>query len=245
MIPKEDLLKANKLALKDYCACLKKSTEARKYLYNRITEKTAKALYVGYAPNYSKGLKNKISNEIGYEAGLLNEKDGKYYEFFYNRIMFPIINNGTIIGFSGRTLKKDDEIKYLNTKATKLFNKSETLYVLDAAKKTIHEKNFVILVEGQFDVLTLIDHGIKNVVASCGTTFKDTHARLLKRWTNRVLICFDADEAGKKAALKAKKILKQSEIRSKIYELPDGHDAASYVKEFGADKLKKIKLKGG
>ena len=243
---KKALLKANKLALQYYLRMLEKSSVAKTYLINRESDKITKEFFVGYADKSDNLIsflnKNNVTTETMLHLGLIGENTDSFYSVFRNRIMFPIINNGNILGFAGRALNKS-KIKYLNSKASLLYDKSKTLYLLDKAKKEIHKRNWVLVVEGYFDITTLHKVGIKNSVAVCGTAFKDQHAKMILRWTKNIFTCFDSDEAGVKAKERTKKIVKQNNMHFKNIPLPIGEDPDSYLRKFGKknfiDLLKK------
>lgn len=244
MLGKSKLSEANLLALKYYMACLDRSKAAKEYLFNRISPGTAKRFSIGYSPQGGLiGWLNhfNVSTEDAKDVGLIkvNILDKTATEFFTKRIVFPLISNKRIIGFAGRTII-NDSIKYLNSKSTVLYDKSGYLYLLDIAKKSIYEHNCCFLVEGYFDVLCMYDHGINNVVATCGTALTPMHARLLRRWTNHVIVCYDGDSAGEAAAKKAASALKLLGIYGGTVSLKDGYDPADYVTAFGADKFNKI-----
>jgi DNA primase len=235
------LVQANKIALKYFIASFHKSKKAKKSAYSRLSKEIVEKFLIGYAP--PTGLIDvfnlkKVKAKDAYKVGLVgkNIEDGTYYEVFRDRLIFPLIQNNILIGFSGRTLN-NNKSKYINSKSSPLYNKSETLYCLDPSKKNIHKTKKCFLVEGQFDVLGLFQSNIKNVVASCGTAFKKEHARLIKRWANIVYICFDGDTAGKLAAKKAKRIIKNEKMEVHIINLPNIHDAFSYIKEKGNKKF--------
>ena len=242
MNEKQKLLQANKIALQYFCKSLDKSEKAKKYLFNRLSKNIIKKFYLGYAPK--RGLvhflkKKYIKLETAVEAGLLNidKNDPDYvYETFTNRAMFPVFNNGHVVGFGGRTLI-DHDIKYINSRATLLYNKGEILYLLDYAKKHIDRLGYAILVEGYMDVLSLIEKEIPNVVVTCGTACREDHALLLRRWADEVYTCFDGDTAGTEAQIRAAKILKVHTIYGGNMELTKGYDPDDFVKEFGKEKF--------
>lgn len=235
---KNRLLYINKLALKYFCKSLNTAKKPKQYLLNRIGKKTIQKFFVGYNPQ-DYGLierfeKHNITEREALHLGLVNlDKDGNVYETFSKRIVFPIIQGNKVLGFAGRSLAKNPSAKYLNSKATLLYDKSQILYLLDAAKKSIYKKGYTILVEGYFDVLSLYDNGIKNSVACCGTALKKSHAELLKRWTDLVYIAFDGDAAGQKAAKKACKILKNESLDYKNITIPNNLDPDDYVHKYG------------
>lgn len=240
MVSKESLARVNLLALKYFCMSLDKSKDAKSYLRGRIAQGTVQKYYLGYAPKF--GLidhlnKHDVTTEDALELGLIGlNEDDTAYEVFTKRIMFPIIKNNRVVGFGGRTLI-DHPTKYLNSKSSLLYNKSETLYLLDIAKRSIYKKDWAILVEGYFDYLALVESGIPNSVAGCGTAFKERQARLLRRWTDTVYVCYDGDIAGKKATKNARKMLKRHNIFGGVIKLPDGYDPDKFIKKFGNDKF--------
>ncbi len=175
------------------------------------------------------------------ESGLIvKDKKGIFYDRFYGRLMFPIIDvQGRIIGFGGRDLyDKENAAKYLNSPDTKIFNKSYNLYSMNFAKLS-KTKEF-ILVEGYIDVIALYQIGITNVVASLGTAFNERHALTLKKYTNSVIILFDSDEPGVKAALKTIPILTKNGIKPKVLQVPKAKDPDEYIKKFGEKSFKDL-----
>jgi DNA primase len=166
---------------------------------------------------------------------LRNPENGKIYDRFRNRLIFPICNEqGKVVGFSARTIVPDaKEAKYVNSPETPIFKKSRILYGLDKAKDGIREKGFAILCEGQLDVIAMHKGGFKNAAAPQGTAFTEEQARILKRYVNKIIICFDADDAGKKAALRAMEILLSIDVEVFVMSLPDGEDPDSLLKSKG------------
>jgi len=240
MPDKKNLHRANKLTLLYFLKMLKKSETAQKYIKERKITDVSKEFFVGYADksnNLVKFLhKNKVSTADALHLGLIGENEDSFYSVFRNRIMFPIINNKKIIGFAGRVLDGGKN-KYLNSKASNLYDKGKVLYVLDKAKKEIHKRKWALVVEGYTDVITLHKFGIKNVVAVCGTAFKDTHARMLKRWCSTVFTCFDGDKPGQKAADKTEVSLKRNSMKCKNIVLPDELDPDEYLNTYGREAL--------
>lgn len=178
------------------------------------------------------------------KAGLamLSEKTGKYFDRFRHRLMIPILNlSGKTIAFGGRTLKKGEPAKYMNSPETELYNKSNILYGLNWAKDDIREKEEVYIVEGYFDLISLWQVGIKNVAASSGTAFTQQQARLLARFANTVYLFFDADSAGKKAALRSVDSLYDAGLEVKIIVAPEGEDPDSIAHRYGSDKIEELK----
>lgn len=170
------------------------------------------------------------------DSGTVNETNGRLSDAQGGRLIFPVINNmGEVIAFGGRVLQKTDFAKYKNTKETLIFNKSKTLYNINLLKKlkktqTIKE---VIMVEGYMDTISLYQAGFKNVVASMGTSLTQEQARLIKRYTNNILISYDGDGAGQKANLRGLDILKNEGLNVKVVPLPEGLDPDDVIKKLG------------
>lgn len=172
------------------------------------------------------------------DSGVINAADNRLFDAQGGRLIFPIINAmGEVVAFGGRVLKKTDSNKYKNTKETMLFNKSKTLYNINLLKKlkktqTIKE---VIVVEGYMDTLSLYQAGFKNVVASMGTSLTQDQARLLKRYTDTVLISYDGDAAGKHGNIRGMEILKNEGLNVKVVPLPEGLDPDDVIKQLGPE----------
>lgn len=216
---------------------LEHSEEVNQYLNTRISQKTVREFTIGYAP--TKGLIDKLSEEdlpIALELGLIHKNpDNSLYESFSQRLMIPIFKAGIAIGFAGRTLI-GHPTKYLNSKTSKLYNKSDNLYGFDKNAKHIYQEKFAILVEGYFDVLGLCDHEIYNVVATCGTALSKLQITLLRRVTNTVVICYDGDTAGLEATQKISRTLQDNLVEVKVIYLPTG-DPDEFVKKNGKEKF--------
>ena len=196
---------------------------------------------VGYAPDSWNALvdamrkKGSTDQEL-IAADLVGQKNGRVYDRFRNRLMFPIIDvRGNVIGFGGRVLD-DSKPKYLNTSETLIFNKRKNLFGLNFAKKT--KLGYIILVEGNVDVITLHQYGFDNAVASLGTSLTDEHANLLSRYTDQVVLTYDSDEAGQKAAQRAIPMLEKVGIAVKVLQMKDAKDPDEFLHKFGADKFK-------
>lgn len=223
-----------------------KGTEALAYLKNRgISNTTIRRFGMGYAPEgwtslidhlKSKGYKEK---DI-FEAGLAKRRDnGTYYDSFYDgRIMIPIINvQGNIIGFGGRIMtERSNTGKYLNSPETLVFHKKENLFGLNLAKAD--RSGSLLLMEGYMDVISLHQAGITNAVASLGTAFTDEQAKLVKRYGGKAVLCYDSDEAGRKATLRAGEILTKHGIKAKVLSVTDGKDPDEFVRKKGGDMFK-------
>ena len=172
-------------------------------------------------------------------------KDKRPYDALGGRLIIPIINQfNQVVAFGGRLLEKADFAKYKNTRETIAFSKSNNLYNLNNLKKLKNEKGLdsVIIVEGYMDTISLVQAGFANVVASMGTSLTKDQARILKRYTDKVFICYDGDFAGQKAAIRGLEILSEEGLEVKVVALPDGLDPDDVVKQMGADGYRKILL---
>jgi DNA primase len=221
---------------------------AREYLKKRgIDSRVARNWRLGYAPpQWDAFLKWAVAH--GYErrlllqSGLVKPRDedrpqSDVYDRFRGRIMFPICNDvGEVIAFSGRTLEPDAEAaKYLNSPETPLFRKGNVLFGLHKTKRALIDANCAIVCEGQLDLITLFEAGIANVVAPQGTAFTENQARILKRFVAEVVLCFDADAAGRKAAERSLEALLQNDLVVRILEMPPGEDPDSLVRKRGKE----------
>ena len=200
---------------------------------------------VGYAPDswdaMVKAMKAKGYTEQELkDSGLVtvSQKNGNIFDRFRDRLMFPIIDvRGNVIAFGGRTVKNDKDIaKYLNSPETLIFNKRKNLFGLNLAKKTKHP--YMILVEGNIDVVALHQYGFNNAVASLGTSLTEDQATLLSRYTEQVVLIYDGDEAGQRATQRAIPMLEKAGIGVKVLQLRDAKDPDEFLKKFGADKFK-------
>lgn len=217
--------------------------EALEYLNKRgLDLETIKMFGIGLAPkNYT--TLTKVLSDKGYsltdahDIGLITRKENDYYDMFFNRIMFPIIDEaGHVLGFSGRVFDGDTSGgKYVNTQETVIYKKGEMLYNLNNAIPHIRKMGRVILCEGQMDVISLSNAGIKEVVCSLGTALTEQQAALIKKYSNNVLICYDGDSAGIKATGKAFNLLKGLTVNS--ITLPNGMDPDEYLKSRGKDSF--------
>ena len=200
---------------------------------------------VGYAPdswdNLVKAMRAKgYTDEELKESGLVSvsQKNGNIFDRFRDRLMFPIIDvRGNVIGFGGRIIKKDsDAAKYLNSPETLIFNKRKNLFGLNLAKKS--KAGFLILVEGNIDVVTLHQYGFDNAIASLGTSLTEEQAALMTRYAEQVILIYDGDKAGQNATQRAIPILEKAGLQVKVLQLKDAKDPDEYLKKFGADKFK-------
>lgn len=248
---KKRILEMNKLSARFFYDCLmneKQGAAAREYLKNRrLTGKTIKIFGLGYAPEGKTALleylKSKsYSEEEIKSAGLAVERDGKTIDKYRNRIMFPIIDvRGNVIGFSGRTIYETKEIngykipKYLNSPETSVFNKGKNLFSLNLAKNERTGK--LVLCEGNIDVISVYQAGVKNVVASLGTALTEDQVKLMLRYAEEIIICYDMDEAGKKAAMDAIDIINSQNGRSRVVQLEGAKDPDEYIIKNGVDRF--------
>ena len=240
------LLEINKLAASYFYYQLRREngSQAYAYLINRgVSEDTIKKFGLGYSDKYSddlyKFLKSKnYSDDLLRESGLFNvdERHGMY-DKFWNRVIFPIMDvNNRVIGFGGRVMG-DGKPKYLNSPETKIFDKSRNLYGLNIARTT--RKNYLILCEGYMDVISMHQAGFTNAVASLGTALTSGHASLLKRYTQEVLLLYDSDDAGVRAALRAIPILREAGITSRVVSLEPHKDPDEFIKALGGEEFEK------
>jgi DNA primase len=225
---------------------------ARDYLKKRgIDRRIADDWQIGFAPDSWDAFLTWASDH-GYrrpqilQSGLIkprdeNRPDGEAYDRFRGRIMFPIHNDvGEVIAFSGRVLEKEAEgAKYLNSPETPLFRKGRVLFGLHKTKRGLIEANCAIVCEGQLDLITVFEAGITNVVAPQGTAFTEDQARILKRFVSEVVLCFDADTAGQKAAERSLDALLQNNLVVRVAEMPAGEDPDSVIRHRGKDEFEK------
>jgi DNA primase len=231
---------------------LPKTPAAIAYVEKRgLSAETVRRFRLGFAPagNILRGQAKRRgwSDETLVQAGLLRAVEGQgttgLVDWFHGRLMFPIFSlSGKVIAFGGRVLD-DSEPKYLNSPETAVFRKGDSLYGIFQAKGYVREQ-IPILVEGNFDMLSLVNTGINNVVAPLGTAFTPSQAQLLRRYNPRITVCFDGDNAGRKAARRVIETLLAAGIEPQVALLPDGTDPDSYVRQFGKEKLIEL-LAGG
>ncbi len=196
---------------------------------------------IGFAPNTWSSLVDAMRQK-GYtddelrSAGLVSEKNGRIFDRFRNRLMFPIIDvRGNVIGFGGRVMD-DSTPKYLNSPETLIFNKRKNLFALNMAKKSKMGK--IILVEGYMDAIALHQYGFDCAVASLGTSLTEEHASLLTKYTDQVVLIYDGDEAGQNATRRAIPILEKAGLQVKVLKMRDAKDPDEFLKKFGGDKFK-------
>lgn len=237
----KSIYKINQETARFFYSNLNKSAAPMNYLLGRgLNESTIKSFGLGFAPDDWNTLLNYLrqkgySQELMIKAGLItrSEKSRGYYDKFRNRVMFPIIDlKGNVIAFGGRVMD-DSKPKYLNSPETPIFNKGENIYGLNFVKKQQNIEN-IIIVEGYMDAISLHQYGVINAVASLGTAFTENQAKLLKRFSNEIIIAYDADIAGQAATLKGLAILEKEGCIVKVLTIPSGKDPDEYIRKEGA-----------
>ena len=183
--------------------------------------------------------RNGYSDAVLEKTGLTIFKDGKCYDRFRGRVMFPIFSiSGRVLGFSGRILSKEKQAaKYVNSPDSEIYNKSHILYGLYQARNAISRADKCYLVEGNVDVVSMHQSGVCNTVASCGTSLTTEQIRLIKRYTPNVTVLYDGDSAGIKAALRAVNLLFEESMHVRVVLFPDGEDPDSYAQKYGSTQL--------
>ena len=223
--------------------------EALKYLSERgLDTNLIKEYQLGYASSKWNDLHNFLINK-GYdddtlvELGLIKKnEEGNIYDAFRNRIIYPIFSvSGRVIAFGGRTLEKDNPMKYVNSQDTPIFKKGHSIYGIERSK-IIKDKNYAILMEGYMDVITANINELDTAVAPLGTAFTKEQAKLLKRYTSNVLLCFDMDKAGITATEKASYILKSENFKVKVINFNGSKDPDDFLRKYGKEEfLKAVK----
>lgn len=221
---------------------------AMQYLLKRkIDSSHIKKFGIGFSKDWTSlvdFLKAKgFSFEEMKQAGVVDEKNGKFYDSMAGRLTFPIYDTSEqCLGFSARILQKSDFAKYKNTAQTLLFNKSKMMIGLNFLKALKQQGNLkqIIVVEGQIDVISMHQNGFKNSVACMGTALTKEHARELKRFCENIVLCFDGDDAGEKATLRSIEVLKEFDFNIKVVVLPKGKDPDEFLHENGAEAMKKL-----
>jgi DNA primase len=223
---------------------------ARDYLAKRGVSADAVQLFrLGYAPdlwddtvNWSRGKDYDLATVE--KAGLILRKEGAdhYYDRFRGRLMFPICDEqGRVVGFSGRVLSGDEKTaKYVNSPETPIFTKSKVFFGLDKSKRAVLDAGYAVVCEGQLDLIACFMGGVQNVVAPQGTAFTADHARIIKRYVEEVVLCFDSDEAGQKAAVRSLDHLLASDLAVRVAVVPSPHDPDSFIKELGGAAFKQL-----
>ncbi|MCL2799133.1 MAG: DNA primase [Endomicrobia bacterium] len=219
--------------------------KAREYLSKRgITSETVKKFQLGYAPKgqlLQSALKKGYTTEILSKAGIITKTErGSFYEYMSERLVFPIFDvQGRVVAFGGRTLT-DQNPKYLNTPETAVYSKSFNLYGLFQTLPELRKERKIIVLEGYVDVVIPQQFGITGAVASLGTAFTHSHAKLIARYADSARLLFDADEAGRTATQRALEILVEDSVECSVSSLPENTDADEYLNEHGKEKFLKL-----
>jgi len=245
----ELLYKINNFANKFFIANLKQTAEGEKafeYLTSRGIEKDSIEKFgLGYSINEWNNLTDKLNSknvpiEPAEQLGLIiksGKAPGGFYDRFRGRIIFPIVDlNNKVAGFGGRTLF-DENPKYLNSPESPVYNKSSILYGLNETRNDIRKDNKVIIVEGYIDLLSLYQNGVKNVVATLGTSLTSNHAKFLKRFCENMVIIYDGDKSGINASLRALDVFLKHEIIPLVVVLPHDEDPSSLIEKIGKEKF--------
>ncbi len=249
---RESLMIATAYAAKFFHESLLETDEGKSIGLSYFKERgfsndTIRKFELGYSPDQweaftGRALKDGYQQEFLEESGLSVKRDnGSLYDRYRGRVMFPIHSfTGRVIAFGGRTLKSDKNVpKYVNSPESEIYHKSNVLYGLYFAKKSIREEDNCFLVEGYADVLSVHQAGIENVVASSGTSLTVEQIRLIGRFTKNITILYDGDAAGIKASLRGLDMILEEGLNVKVVLFPDGHDPDSYVRNFGTNGFKK------
>ena len=248
------LIKINELAQDFYHECLIKTARGevgRKYLAARgINTETIETFKLGFASDeweniYNKFTRQNFSPQQLEAVGLVAKRKNSsgYYDRFRGRIMIPIANIfGNVVGFGGRILNPADDTtpKYLNTPETVLFNKRNLLFGLDKSNRAISAAGAAIVVEGYMDAISLFGAGIKNVVATLGTAFTPEHVKLILRYARKIIFCYDSDEAGQRATIRALPIVQQMGAEVFVVKVPDGKDPDEFIRKHGKTAFEEL-----
>ncbi len=249
-LKKKRLYEMNRQAARFFYRNLK-TPEGKKgleYLLGRgLKLETIKKFGLGVAIDKWSALKDHLLSLGFYEnelvdASLLGKNSqGRTYDFFKNRVMFPFFDlRGNVIAFGGRRLDESDSRKYLNSKETAVFKKNRTLFALNFAKESAIKTKQLLLCEGNLDVISMHQAGFDNAVATCGTAITSEHARMMLQYCDEVIICYDSDEAGQKASNKAINTLSEVGIKTKVIKMDDAKDPDEYINKFGSARFQKL-----
>ncbi|MSU57343.1 MAG: DNA primase [Pedosphaera sp.] len=250
---KDQLLQIHEQITQRWQSCLANEAAgqlARDYLAKRgVSAEAVKLFRLGAAPDAWDDTVNWAKSK-GYDpalvekAGLILKKEGaeNHYDRFRGRLMFPICDEqGRVVGFSGRILSGDEKTaKYVNSPETPIFTKSKVFFGLDKSKRAILDAGFAIVCEGQLDLIACFMAGVQNIVAPQGTAFTEQHARIIKRYVDEVVLCFDSDNAGQNAAVRSLDSLLASGLAVRVAVVPAPHDPDSFIKANGGEAFQKL-----
>ena len=245
---RESLFVINNFALTYFQNILSKKDDIKEYLLDRgLSKLTIKNFNLGYSIDsqnqfYKKSVENGYSDQYLEETGLIINSDNKKIDRFRGRIIFPIKSiSGRVLGFGGRITKSNKKTaKYINSPESKIYNKSKSLYGIYESKQFIVKEDLCLLVEGYMDVIQLHENGIKNVLASSGTSLTKEQIILIKRLTSNIVVLFDGDQAGISASLRSIDLILEEGLNVKICSFPQGDDPDSFVKKNKKDKMLKF-----
>ena len=240
---KGKIYEINHLSSQFYNFLLTKHKSGKDALYyvkekRGLTDALIETYFLGYAPNQGAALVSYLINKKGYtkdqllESGVATLRNGRLYDFFQNRLMFPILDSrGNVIAFSGRGLTGNAIPKYINRKETPVYIKGDTVFGLFQDKDSIKKEGKVLLMEGEFDAITSFKEGITNAVAVKGTALTENQIRLLKRFVQKIIFCFDTDPAGTEAQRRSISLIAKEGINASVVIPPSGKDADEILRE--------------
>lgn len=242
------LYKINELACQFFQTSLAHDSAARDYLNSRgIGDETIKFFKIGYAPDAWEAIlsffkKKGVTEAVLEKAGLAISNDkGGYYDRFRHRVIFPIIDlKDRLLGFGGRVLDSKTLPKYINSPETYIYSKGKNLYGLNVSKEHVKKKGYLLVVEGYLDFIIPYQAGINNLIATLGTALTIDQVKLVKRFTNTVIIVYDPDEAGEAASLRNLDIFISEDVNVYVTELPRGYDPDSHIRKFGAEEFTRL-----
>lgn len=244
---RQRLYDVNVLAERFFRQRLAENREVQRYLTARgLTEGTIEQFGLGYAPPGYEALlgwlkREKVALEDAERANLILKGEHGWRDRFVDRVIFPIYDvEGRPVAFGGRTLQPDGIPKYLNSAETPIFQKGKTLYGLHLAKRAIPQSGFVVAVEGYMDLIALHQAGIDNSIASLGTAITESHVGILQRYGNQLVMCYDGDGAGMRAATRNSSMFEAAGCDVRIAELPQGDDPDTFIKQQGADAFRAL-----
>jgi len=239
---KVQLYEVNREAAAFFYKCFtKEPNKAATYMKSRGLEPNILRKFgIGYADDQWQSLYELLKgkgyqDELLLSLGLVSSSNNRIFDKFRDRVIFPIINTrGKVVGFGGRAIG-DGMPKYLNSHESAVFQKKNNLYGLNLTREDINREDCAILVEGYMDVISLYQHGVRNVSASLGTALTENQAAMLKRYTSNIVLAYDADEAGQTAALRGMEILYKAGCNVKVLDIPDGKDPDDFVRKNGRE----------
>ena len=242
---RESLFIINSFAQEYFQNVVLKEVDVKNYLKERgLSDSTIVNFNIGFSPDkknsfYKNASEKGFSIDYLIETGLVISNENNHIDRFRGRIMFPIKSiSGRVIGFGGRIIDSNKKIaKYINSPESKIYNKSKTLYGIYESKQFIVKNDVCFLVEGYMDVVQLHEHGIKNVLATSGTSLTKDQIILIKRLTSNIIILFDGDQAGLSASMRSIDMILEEGLNVKICQFPDGEDPDSFVKKYKHDKM--------